>query len=254
MSGGVKVTNRGAHGLEGASTYHSVLSLWAERARVSGLEDDAMHLSSAATLLEEHYAEPLRVFLSYNSLDSLVGESFFWKLADATAKALQSSDVWRRSVVALAKVTKIDPLHAHLEGSALDGSDRFVDLPSELATHNNLGAGSFVFVLSRVYGHSAMVEVEPAIPVPTHFLKTMHHATRYYQPGSGRTTAPLVGMGAAGQAVFAGVGQVLSTEEMHPADAYERGPGSRLTREQVAHARESVRKAGLKARPLRPAG
>lgn len=233
ISHGVKVTHRGDTGVAGASSYYSVLSLWAERARSLGFEEEATTLTSAATVLEDEFAAQLKEFLSRRAFRDLPDAGFFWTLAEKTVRVLGESKTWHEAVVAVASVTEVDAHFAHLEGRSMHGTPRAVDLPRHLLESNGLHAGSCVFVLSRSLGTGAYVEVDPAVPSRASWLAGRR---------SGCVADPQDSADAAGSDEDAGLRD------------YAAGPGAALTRDLAARAWRSARDAGLTPTPLRPAG
>jgi hypothetical protein len=233
ISAGVKVTHRGETGVSGASSYYSVLSLWAERARSLGFDDDAKTLTSAASSLEDEFAQPLKDFLSRHPFRDLPDADFFWTLADKTVRVLLELKTWHDAVVAVASVTEVDGHFAHLEGSSMEGTPRSVDLPRHLAETNGLNPGSCVFVLSRTLGTGAYVEVDQAVPSRERWLAGLRSGC-FDDPQDPRSTE--------------------NTEDESGLRDYNAGPGAPLTRELAARAWQSARDAGLTPTPLRPAG
>lgn len=164
VSAGVKVYRRGTRAMQGAASYHSVLSVWAERARQLGHQDDADRLAASATELEQRFADAVRTFLAGHEFGELPQTDFFWAMAQDTARVLVQCKTWHESVLATATVTAVDGGFAHLEGRAVDGSPRSVDLPRRLLEHLGLATGDHVFVLSWLLGPAAVVELDPAFP------------------------------------------------------------------------------------------
>lgn len=229
ISRGVKVTHRGDKGVAGASSFYSVLSLWAERARDRGLADDAERLRSAATEVEDEFAAQLKDFLSRRPLNELPKADFFWDLAHRTSRALAQSKTWRESVLAVASVTDIDERFIHLEGRSIEGAPRSVDLPRHLMDANGLHAGSFVFVLSRRLGSGAFVEVDEAVPCRREGTAGVRTEC-FAEPETSESGDP-------------------STPQ-----TYGAGPGAALTPELASRAWKAAQDAGVKPSPLRPAG
>ena len=234
ISAGVKVYHRGRTGVAGASSYYSVLSLWAERARSRGFDDDARTLTSAASALENEFASLLTEYLSRHPFDQLPDADFFWSMADKTAQVLLNQKTWHDSVVAVASVAEVSAHFAHLEGSSMEGTPRSVDLPRHLAESNGLSRGSCVFVLSRALGSGAYVEVDQA--VPSRALWRAGLRSGYFEGVEMTASA---------------VDETADKAELRD---YDEGPGSPLTREQATRAWAAARKAGLQPTPLRPAG
>ena len=218
----------------GASSYYSVLALWAERARSRGFDDDAATLTSAASVLEEDFGDPLREYLGRHSFDDLPEADFFWAMADRTLSVLIESKTWHDAVVAVASVTGVDDRFAHLEGASMEGQPRSVDLPRHLAESNRLAEGSCVYVVSRAMGAGAFVEVDAAMPSRQKWLEGFRPGC--FEPADLEAEPVSV-----------------SSDEPQLRD-YNAEPGAPLTRDLAEFAWRAVRESGLEPTPLRPAG
>lgn len=165
ITDGVTVLNRGSRGLHGRSTYYSVLSALAARCWRQGHEEEAAGLEQAATRLEEQFSARLESFLSRHSLAQLPEAEFFDELTAATAQGLAERSHAFDGLLAAARVGEIQDDVAHLEGSSPRGEPVAVDLPRVLLERQSLKAGDLVWVLSRVVGDAALVELVRATEV-----------------------------------------------------------------------------------------
>jgi hypothetical protein len=165
VSAGVTVWRRDRHGLQGRSTYYSVLSALAARIRQAGNGGEAEALEGAASQLETQFAERLEQFLSQHSLAKLPQAEFFGELTAATAERLAGWDGLGQALLAAARVHEVGVDIAHLEGSSPRGGPVAVDLPRALLDRQGLGPGDLVWVFSRVVGDAAIVELLPAIRI-----------------------------------------------------------------------------------------
>jgi hypothetical protein len=166
LSAGFTVFRRGEHGLEGRSTYYSLLSVLAGRSRQEGQDEEGSELEQAAIGMVEQFSVPLAEFLSQHSLKQLPQADFFYDLTAATAQRLAEHGRPLRSLVAAARVDEIADDVAHLEGTSPRGGPVAVDLPSALLERQGVVPGDLVWVFSRVVGDAALVEVLQAIQAP----------------------------------------------------------------------------------------
>jgi hypothetical protein len=165
VSAGVTVWRRDRRGLQGRSTYYSVLSALAVRIRQAGNGGEAKALEGAASQLESQFAERLEQFLSQHSLAQLPQAEFFDELTAATGERLARWDGLVQALLASARIQEVDGDIAHLEGSSPRGGPVTVDLPRVLLERQRLGPGDLVWVFSRVVGDAAIVELLPALQV-----------------------------------------------------------------------------------------
>jgi hypothetical protein len=165
MSEGIVVYRRGERGLEGRSTYHSVLSAMAVRTRREGEAESAQQLGSQASHLESMFAAQLSDFLSKNSLGQLPRADFFHELTTATARELGTWRGLADAVLAAARVEEIADDVAHLEGASPRGGPVIIDLPRALLDRQSVAVGDLVWVFRRVVGDAAIVELLPAVRI-----------------------------------------------------------------------------------------
>lgn len=168
VSAGVTVWNRDRRGLQGRSTYYSVLSAFAARSRQGGHEREAEALELDASALESQFSERLELFLSHHSLGQLPQAEFFDELTVATAVKLAGWSGLVQVLLAAARVHEVEGDVAHLEGSSPRGGSVAVDLPRALLDRQCLGSGDLVWVFSRVVGDAALVELLPAVRLEVH--------------------------------------------------------------------------------------
>jgi hypothetical protein len=168
VSAGVTVWNRDRRGLQGRSTYYSVLSAFAARSRQEGRDREAEALELDASVLEKQFSERLELFLSHHSLGHLPQAEFFDELTVATAHKLGGKSGLLQALLAAARVDEVEGDVAHLEGSSPRGGSVAVDLPRTLLDRQALGPGDLVWVFSRVVGDAALVELLPAVRVAIH--------------------------------------------------------------------------------------
>jgi hypothetical protein len=165
VSAGVTIWNRDRRGLQGRSTYYSVLSAFAARSRREGRDREAEELELDASVLEDQFSERLELFLSHHSLGQLPQAEFFDELTVATARKLAGWTGLVQSLLAAARVREVGGDIAHLEGSSPRGESVAVDLPRTLLDRQSLSPGDLVWVFSRVVGDAAVVELLPAVRV-----------------------------------------------------------------------------------------
>jgi hypothetical protein len=165
MSDGIVAYRRGRRGLEGRSTYYSVLSALAARSRQAGQAVSAAQLGKSASLLEARFQAQLAEFLSKNDLDQLPRADFFYELTTATAQYLAEWHGLSDAVLAAARIEEITADVAHLEGASPRGGPVVIDLPRVLLDRQSLGEGDLVWVFRRVVGDAAIVELLPAVRI-----------------------------------------------------------------------------------------
>jgi hypothetical protein len=165
LSAGITVTERSPRGVSGRCTYHSSLWVWSERCRLEGLVGDADVLEASARALESRFAEPLHQYLTFHTLAELRNAAFFPDLAQSTASALSAVEGVASLVLTAGTVSELDESLGRVEGRAPSSEPTTVDLPARMLTGQGLVKGHPVWVLSRVIGAAALVEVEPALHV-----------------------------------------------------------------------------------------
>lgn len=237
VSRGVNVTKRDAGGLTGSGTCFSVLAALAAKSRHEGHDDDAGQLLSAASELEERFADQLREFLAKHSLDSLSQADFFDDLVGETAGMASWWAERSSALVAVAQVDDNSSALAHLAGRSATGEAADVDVPRKLLDRRSLVAGDYVWVFSRLAEGAAVVDVLRAVLVPCRgrAAADLAPALRRQRPEVGDD-----GLTADERAVYA----------QHWRD----GVGADLTSEELASVREDARLGKLPMRRLRPAG
>jgi hypothetical protein len=205
VSEGVTVYRRGKRGLEGRSTYYSVLAAFAARSRREGHDDEALEFERGASLLEAEFAARLETYLSRHSLSQLPQADFFPELTTATARELARWDRLINAVLAVARVDEIAGDIAHLEGTSPRGTPVAVDLPRALLERQSLTTGDRVWVFSRVVGDAAVVEVLPAIRVQVrlHPHDVVHSWLPVFVDTARHEPAPADGLTDAERAEFA---------------------------------------------------
>jgi hypothetical protein len=246
VSAGVTVWNRDGRGLQGRSTYYSVLAAFAARSRQEGREKEAEALELDASVLESQFADRLQIFLSHNGLGQLPQAEFFDELTVATAAKLGGKSGLVQALLAAARIQEVEEDVAHLEGSSPRGGSVAVDLPRVLLDRQCLGSGDLVWVFSRVVGDAALVELLPAVRLEVH-------------PGISEADAPwlrmLVDVAEALQGPPADKADGLMTEERDDhAASFNAGVGGDLTAEELADLRADATAGRLPVRRLHPAG
>ena len=161
LSDGVNVHLRGPHGLSGRSTYFSSLWGWAQRCRLDGKESESAQLEGAARRVESRYGESLKGYLSQHGLAELPSADFFGGLSSLTASELCKVPGLTKLVLAAGTVTDVGPTTVHVDGRSPSNEVTGVDLPAELFPTRGV-PGEPVWVLSRLVGSAALVEVLPA--------------------------------------------------------------------------------------------
>jgi hypothetical protein len=242
VSGGVTVWRRADRGLQGRSTYYSVLSALAARSRQEGHDEEAAVLEQGATQLEGQFSKRLELFLSHHSLAQLPQAEFFDELTTATAQRLAAWSGLFQALLAAARVHEIEGDVAHLEGSSPRGGPISVDLPRALLERQFLKPGDLVWVFSRIAGDAALVEVLPAIRVRV-------------QPGPPEP----VGLSALVDVETAeGLGDesdgLTDEERTEYAKRFNATVGADLTAEELSDLRADVAAGRIARRRLHPAG
>lgn len=232
LTQGVRVPRRGAQHLEGARTYHSVLTSWAARCRQEGLREDAEALESAAERVEARFAQHLRNFLVHHDLSDLPKADFFSELVGETSRALTEVTSWRTMLVAVATVSNVGEALSRLDGVTPDGDSRTVDLPTRLLDEQHIGPGSHVFVFSRMLGTAALVEIEAAVSVDAPRESALPRVSDESVDDDGYTSA----------------------EGAEMAARYAREAGARPSADEVAAVLRDVERGAAPRRRLRPAG
>lgn len=246
VGAGVTVWRRGRRGLQGRSTYYSVLAALAARSRQEGRSEEAEALERSASQLEVQFSKRLELFLSQHSLAQLPQAEFFNELTVATAERLADWNGVCQALLAAARVREVEDDVAHLEGLSPRGGPVAVDLPRALLERQSLKPGDLVWVLSRVVGDAALVELLPAVRIQM------------------QSDAQEQGRKLGSLAV-----DVVYIPEFHPGDesdgltaeerddyaaSFNAGVGADLTSAELSDLRADVAAGRLARRRLRPAG
>jgi hypothetical protein len=245
VTAGVTVPVRGARGLEGRATYHSVLSVLATRSHKEGHPETAVQTLQAAERLESAFAARLKSFLSEHTLAELPTAEFFEELSTETAKC---AGVWSKqtsSLLAVAQVGEIDDGLAHLEGTSPRGESLAVDLPSALLEPQKLGLGDVVWIFNRFVGDAAViVELLPAMHLGID-MET-DEALRAL-PSLDRTPFPSSSFDPDHDGL---------TNELRTAYAgrFSAGVGANLSADDLTALHQDMQAGRVPRRPLRPAG
>lgn len=165
LSQGITVARRGPRGLNGRSTYNSSLWVWAERCQLAGFVEDAVALRQSARDLELRFAEPLSGFLGTHELPELPSAPFFDDLATLTADALAKRSGFMHIVLVVGQVERLNADFGLVMGHAPEGHPAVVHLPAQMLLTRGVHPGSNVWVVSRMLGDAALVEVDLATPV-----------------------------------------------------------------------------------------
>lgn len=163
LSEGVTAPRREGGRLAGSGTYFSVLWEWAGRLRSEGQDQDASRLEQDACQVEATFGRELTAYLSQRSLDQLPAARFFDQLNKRTAAGLHRSDRLWDLVLAAGTVVEMNSTMARVVGSSPARDATNVDLPARLLEQRGVAVGSPVWVVSRVVGGAAVVEVLPAV-------------------------------------------------------------------------------------------
>jgi hypothetical protein len=246
VSAGVTVWHRDRRGLQGRSTYYSVLSALAARSRREGHDEEAETLEQAASQLESQFSGRLERFLSHHSLAQLPQAEFFSELTAATAERLAGWSGLVQVLLAAARVHEVEGDVAHLEGSSPRGGPVTVDLPRALLERQRLRSGDLVWVFSRVVGDAALVELLPAIRIEMHPGNS----------GQGLTgLRSLVDVADAPEGRAAEDSDGLTTEERDDyAERFKAAVGGDLTAAELSDLRADAAAGRLPRRRLHPAG
>jgi hypothetical protein len=245
LAAGFTVFRRGEHGLEGRSTYYSVLSALAGRIRQEGRDEEGNELEQAATRLVEQFSVPLEEFLSHHSLKQLPQADFFYDLTAATAQRLAEHSRPPRSLLAAARVDEVVDDVAHLEGTSPRGGPVTVDLPRALLDRQSVMPGDLVWVFSRVVGDAALVELLPAVRAPMR-VDVLWHAGAWPEILIDEWTRDHhIGIGSDG---------LTDEERAQHAAQFNATVGANLTAEELARMREKIAEGRIARRRLHPAG
>jgi hypothetical protein len=163
LSAGVHVHRHSFHGVSGSSTYFSSLWGWAQRCRLEGRDGDSSKLEDAARRVEEQFAHQLKEFLSLHTLEELRDADFYNGLSSVTADELCKVPGLTDLVLAAGRVTEVGSSTVRVTGRNPSNEDAEVDLPTGLFSRRGLSGGEGVWVLSRMVGDAALVEVLPAV-------------------------------------------------------------------------------------------
>ena len=163
LSDGVNVPVRGARGLRGSSTYYSSLWGFAQRCRLAGSAAECEELENGARRVEHRYEDELRRYLGVHGLPELPSAPFFAGLSTMTATELCKVPSLSSWVLAAGTVTDVRNALAHVTGRSPTNEAAGVDLPAELVSRHGVSEGDAVWVLSRLVGDAALVEVVPAL-------------------------------------------------------------------------------------------
>jgi hypothetical protein len=161
---GIVVVPRSGPRVAGRSTFFSGLWAWALRLRRAGEPEDAARLEDAARRVEEAFASRLSEFLSSRKLADLQEAPFFGDLAEMTVKALAAVPHAFEAVAVSGRVVDLHWGFGRIEGHAPSGDQAVIDVPAALLARTGTASGDLVWVLSRVVGATALVEVVRAFP------------------------------------------------------------------------------------------
>lgn len=164
VSIGIRVTHRGSTGMEGAGTFHSVLSAWAYRARAQGLTSEAESLARKADTIEATYGTYLRAFLTFHSLSDLPQADFYPRLVHDTAVAVD--EVLSKVDVALGEVKQRPGQALWVDIKAFTRQRRSVEFPAAVLARKGIAVGDVVIVIFRPLGAGQFTEIEVAVPAP----------------------------------------------------------------------------------------
>lgn len=246
VGAGVTVWHRDRRGLQGRSTYYSVLSAFAARSRQEGRDEEAEALERDAAGLESRFSERLELFLSHHRLAELPQAEFFSELTAATAWRLADWRGLSQALLAAARVHEVDGDVAHLEGSSPRGGPVAVDLPRALLERQSLGSGDLVWVFSRVVGDAVLVELLPAVRIEIH---PRHSGPELTGLGS------LVDVTDATEGPLTKDSDGLTAEERDEyAEGFKATVGGDLTAAELSDLRSDAAARRLPRRRLRPAG
>jgi hypothetical protein len=245
VAGGVTVARRGNQGLEGRSTYYSVLSALAVRSAQQGHDEDASGLAKASAQLEAKFSAQLKQFLSHHSLDQLPQAAFFDDLTAATARSLASWNGLSRMVLAAARVDEVEDDIAHLEGTSPRGISIAVDLPLALLERQSLGTGDLVWVFSRLIEDAAFVELLPATRLLVESSSDADVLSALLLLSTSVADAPPAPLGEDG---------LTDDERAVFAARFNATVGANLTAEDLADLRRDAAAGLLPRRRLRPTG
>lgn len=245
VGAGVTVWHRDRRGLQGRSTYYSVLTALAARSRQEGHDEEAEALERGASQLESQFSERLELFLSEHSLAQLPQAEFFSELAAATAERLAAWTGVFQALLAAARVHEVQDDVAHLEGSSPRGEPVAVDLPRTLLERQSIESGDLVWVFSRVVGDAALVELLPAVRVQMQF-----HAH-----AQGRELGSFVDAVEVPESHPGSESDGLTPEERDDyATSFNTGVGASLSPAELSDLRADVAADRISRRRLHPAG
>ena len=158
---GVTVTRRKGRRAEGRETVHSVFVVLSAQARRAGDTTTADALLAEATQIEDRFAEPMKVFLAYRSLDALHEAPFYESLMQETESSLARFERWNDLPYAFGSVASLTNSTALLHAVNRQGEEVDVSLPRRLLDSWNLHRGDDLLVFQHLLGRSVLVEVLP---------------------------------------------------------------------------------------------
>jgi hypothetical protein len=189
--------------------------------------------------VESRYSEDLKGYLSNRGLDELPGADFFGGLSSMTALELCKVPSLTNLVLAAGTVTDVGPSTVQVDGrSPLNEATR-VDLPAELFPTGGV-PGEPVWVLSRLVGSAALVEVLPART--TTFTVTRTDREQWLRwGGEWLESMPLTG-------------DVTGMSDEAVAGLYESTGAARLSGDHIRRLHEAADAGMIPVRQLRPVG
>lgn len=189
-----------------------------------------------------HWALPV----SRHDLDELPQADFFSQLTAETAEQLASWSGLSQELLAAARVEEVEGDMAHLEGSSPRGGSVAVDLPSRLLERQRIGPGDLVWVLSRVVGDAALVELLPAVRIKLYLgTRGLEFAKLY--------AGAFASLQLEESAVDESDGLTVE-ERSESAGRFRATVGGNLTMGEVAALQADAETGRLPRRPLHPAG
>ena len=162
FSSGITVTRRSGGHANGRESVHSALVVLSGYARREGDLKTAERLMTEAGNVEKEFAEPLKAFLAYRTLDDLPEADFYPALVKATSRSLKKVRAWSRHVFATGVLRELNVSSGVVETRTESGVASTVDLPAELLSQWRLGEGDHMYVFRSMLGHSVVVDVLPA--------------------------------------------------------------------------------------------
>jgi len=159
ISSGITVRHRSERGLTGRGTLYSGLWGWTLRLQRAGHVDEAGRLAKEACHVETEFGDVLASFASSNPLAALPSAPFFPEIANATARAMATSEHVLDDVVGAGSWVQHDGSFAVISGVAPTGEPLAIHLPLQLLEAVGVRFGEQMWVLEFSQGSAGIIEI-----------------------------------------------------------------------------------------------